>query len=312
MTGHLPFTVIGGYLGAGKTTLLNQVLTQAAGRRMAVLVNDFGSVNIDASLVRDHDGDTIALTNGCLCCSLVNGFASAIASILERAGDFEHVIIEASGVADPAKIAQYGQMYELPLDGILVLVDAEQIRKQATDVYVGDTVLRQLAQADLLIVNKTDLVTPTELAEVRSWLSRQAPGTPMIEARHSAVPLAVLFGFTHERAAFRPAAAFPPHPEAFRTWTLEWEQPLSMDEIERLASGFGEDVYRVKGFVQLETEPDRRQVYQQLGARWTLEPGATWGTSDRSSKLIVIGRAETGPNAVDVAAAVAGGQHDLA
>ena len=312
MTGHLPFTVIGGYLGAGKTTLLNQILTQAAGRRMAVLVNDFGSVNIDASLIRDHDGDTIALTNGCLCCSLVNGFAAAIASILARAGDFEHVIIEASGVADPAKIAQYGQMYQLPLDGILVLLDAEQIRQQATDGYVGDTVLRQLAQADLLIVNKTDLVTTSDLSELRGWLSGQAPGTPVIEARHSDVPLEVLFGHAHERAGFMPAAASWQHPEAFRTWTLEWEQPLSMEEVERLASGFGEGVYRVKGFVALESDPDRRQVYQQVGARWTLEPDGNWGTSDRRTKMIVIGRAEAGPDPVDAAAAMTGGQHDLA
>lgn len=311
MTGHLPFTVIGGYLGAGKTTLLNQVLTQAAGRRMAVLVNDFGSVNIDVSLIRDHDGDTIALTNGCLCCSLVNGFAAAIAAILARAGDFEHVIIEASGVADPAKIAQYGQMYELPLDGILVLVDAEQIRTQAADGYVGDTVLRQLAQADLLIVNKTDLVTPSDLSELRSWLSRQAPGTPVIEARHSAVPLDVLFGYAHEQSSFRPAAASRDHPEAFRTWTLEWEQPLSMVDVERLASGFGEGVYRVKGFLQLENDPDRRHVYQQVGARWTLEPGESWGTSDRRTKLIVIGRAETPPDPVAVATAMAVGQRGL-
>ena len=118
MTGSLPFTVIGGYLGAGKTTLLNHLLTNARGLRVAVLVNDFGSVNIDVDLIRSHDGDTINLANGCMCCSLVGGFAQAIGQVRNRAESFDHVVIEASGVADPAKIAQYGQMYELPLDGI--------------------------------------------------------------------------------------------------------------------------------------------------------------------------------------------------
>jgi G3E family GTPase len=121
-------------------------------------------VNIDVELIRRHDGETISLANGCMCCSLVNGFAQAIGQIRARADAFDHLVIEASGVADPAKIAQYGQMHQLPLDGILVVVDAEQVRTQAENKYVGDTVLRQLAQADLLVLNKTDLASADELA----------------------------------------------------------------------------------------------------------------------------------------------------
>ena len=147
MTRALPFTVIGGYLGAGKTTLLNNLLSQAGGLRAAVLVNDFGEINIDAELITGHDGDAISLANGCICCSLSNGFAVAIGEVLKRAEKLDHVIVEASGVAEPGKIAQYGQMYGLPLDGVLVVVDAEQIKTQADNKYVGDTVLRQLAQA---------------------------------------------------------------------------------------------------------------------------------------------------------------------
>ena len=152
-----PFTVIGGYLGAGKTTLLNNLLTRSHGLRAAVLINDFGDVNVDASLIAAHDGDTISLANGCMCCSLSGGFASAIATILARAEHLDAIIVEASGVAEPGKIAQYGQMFGLPLDGVLVVVDAEQIRAQALNKYVGDTVLRQLGQADLMLLNKTDL-----------------------------------------------------------------------------------------------------------------------------------------------------------
>ena len=171
MTAPPPFTVIGGYLGAGKTTLLNNLLTQAGGLRVAVIVNDFGEVNIDASLIAGHDGDTISLANGCMCCSLSGGFAPAIAAILERAETLDAIVVEASGVAEPGKIAQYGQMFGLPLDGVLVVVDAEQIRMQALNKYVGDTVLRQLAQADLLLLNKIDLAP--DLPAVRHWLSKR-------------------------------------------------------------------------------------------------------------------------------------------
>jgi G3E family GTPase len=302
--GALPFTVIGGYLGAGKTTLLNHLLTNAAGLRIAVLVNDFGSVNIDADLIRSHDGETISLANGCLCCSLVNGFARAIGEIRARADAFDHMVVEASGVADPAKIAQYGQMYELPLDGILLVVDAEQVRIQAVDKYVGDTVLRQLAQADLILLNKTDLVSPEALSSLRVWLAEQAPATPMIETVRSEVPLDVLLGARKHRP---PEAArlqdIQPldHSDAYRTWTLERTDPLSREDLERFASGFGEHLYRAKGFVHLREDPARRYLYQQVGARWSLEAGSAWGEDTASTLVVLIGAAHAaGTEALDM------------
>ena len=147
----LPITIIGGYLGAGKTTLLNRLLTEAHGLRAAVLVNDFGEVNIDAALVTEHAGDTLSLANGCMCCSMADGFAAAVARILKQGEKFDHVIVEASGVSDPGRIAETGRAFGLVVDGIIVVVDVEQIRSQAENKYVGDTVLRQLAQADMLI-----------------------------------------------------------------------------------------------------------------------------------------------------------------
>ena len=101
----LPLTIIGGYLGAGKTTLLNHLLTQADGLRCAVLVNDFGEVNIDASLIASHEGDTISLQNGCMCCSMADGFAAALAKILNNPRGIDHIVVETSGVAEPGMIA---------------------------------------------------------------------------------------------------------------------------------------------------------------------------------------------------------------
>jgi hypothetical protein len=115
----LPFTVIGGYLGAGKTTLLNHLLADAAGLRIGVLVNDFGSLNIDAALVRAHAGDTIELANGCLCCSLVSGFAEVLGRVKARAAEFDHVVIEASGVAEPLRVAEQAEGFGFPIDARL-------------------------------------------------------------------------------------------------------------------------------------------------------------------------------------------------
>jgi G3E family GTPase len=282
---QLPFTIIDGYLGAGKITLLNHLLANTAGLRLAVLVNDYGSVNIDVELILSHKGDTINLANGCMCCSLVSGFAAAIGQIRNQAGDFDHVVIETSGVADPGKIAQYGQMYELPLDGIILVVDAELVRIQASNKYVGDTVLRQLSQADLIVLNKTDLVSAGDLASLRTWLTGQAPGTPLIETVHSEVPIDVLLG-AHGRSTApmaMPAAAHPEdHLHTHGTWTIERAEPLSRQAIDRFASGLGGDIYRAKGFVFLKDDPQPRYIYQQVGAagRWSqARPGVKTGAA---------------------------------
>ncbi|MEX0741556.1 MAG: GTP-binding protein, partial [Phycisphaeraceae bacterium] len=155
----IPLTVIGGYLGAGKTTLLNQLLRHNAGRRLAVVVNDFGSINIDAALIAQHDGETMSLANGCICCSLANGFLTVLTQLKDRPDPPEHIIVEASGVADPLKIAQYGHLPGFCLDGVIVLADAETVRRRSRDKYVGRTVIRQLRGADLLVLTKPDLVT---------------------------------------------------------------------------------------------------------------------------------------------------------
>ncbi len=295
MTCALPFTVIGGYLGAGKTTLLNHMLANAEGLRVAVLVNDFGSVNVDVGLVRNHDGETIDLSNGCMCCSLANGFAAAIGQIRDRDGDFDRIVVEASGVADPARIAEYGQMYELPLDGVIVVVDAEQVRTQAVNKYVGDTIVRQLAQADLIVINKIDLVSPDELGSLRAWLDELTPAARVIETVRSDVPFEVLLGASEYRDRAvdetRATAAESSHARAFGTWTVESEVPLSRQALEHFASMLGPEIYRAKGFVFLREDPDFRYVFQQVGNRWSLEQGTGWRSEPKRTALVVIGRA---------------------
>jgi G3E family GTPase len=192
---RLPFTVIGGFLGAGKTTLLNYWLRHATGRRLAVLVNDFGALNIDAELIDSTSGDTIALTNGCVCCQIGDELSLALMRVLDSGAPFDAVVVEASGVADPWRIAQLGRADpRLQLDAVIVLVDAAEALEQARDPLLADTLERQLKAADLVVINKTDLVAPGRLAALRSWIAAGSKATHAIETAHAAVPLALLNG----------------------------------------------------------------------------------------------------------------------
>lgn len=166
----IPLAVIGGYLGAGKTTLLNHLLRHSRGWRLAVLVNDFGSVSIDAELIERGDGETISLANGCICCGLAGGFALALDGLRERADPPEHIVVEASGVADPREIGQYGHLPGFRLDGAIVVADAETVRRRAADGYVGAQVERQLRGADPIVLNKADLVGLEERGAVERGL----------------------------------------------------------------------------------------------------------------------------------------------
>jgi G3E family GTPase len=189
----LPLTVIGGFLGAGKTTLLNHWLRHADGQRLAVLVNDFGALNIDAGLIESTAGDTVALTNGCVCCQIGDDLSMALIKVLDSGARFDAVVIEASGVSDPWRIAQLGRADPgLSLDGVVVLVDASAVLEQSRDPLLADTLKRQLKAADLVVLNKSDLVDAAERARVRDWVEAVAGRTPQFETTQADVPLAML------------------------------------------------------------------------------------------------------------------------
>jgi G3E family GTPase len=298
MTKSIPYTIIGGYLGAGKTTLLNHLLSNSEGLRIAVLVNDFGDINIDADLVASHDGETINLANGCICCSLADGFMVALAQVSKRAGQIDHVIVEASGVSDPVKIGQYGAILKLDLDGVIVLADAEQVREKAANKYVGETVLRQLRGADLLVLNKVDLVTPEQLPEVRAWLLGLAPEARTVETAYGRVPLAVLLG-AHGDAphaggvdhlhADHDAADEQAHAEMYETRSITRREPIAGDALRALIAKLPAGILRAKGFVHLAEDPGNRYLLQLVGKRWTLAAEAPWGDAEPETRLVFIG-----------------------
>lgn len=292
----IPLTVIGGYLGAGKTTLLNRLLHQSDGRRFAVLVNDFGSINIDAALIASHDGETMSLANGCICCSLANGFLTALTQLRDRAEPPEHIIVEASGVADPLKIGQYGHTPGFLLEGIIVLADAETVRKRSRDKYVGRTVVRQLQGADLLILTKPDLVSDDARAAVRDWMRQVAPRAAYLESSHGAVPPELILG-TKLHKATDSAGTAPPdlrepgidHDVAYETWTYEPEHPLTGDVLRAFATALPAGVLRAKGLVYLEEDPEHAAIFQLVGKRWSLKQGPAWDSRPPRTQIVLIG-----------------------
>jgi G3E family GTPase len=199
---RLPLTVIGGFLGAGKTTLLQHWLRTAGGRRLAVLVNDFGALNVDAALITASGADTIALSNGCVCCQIGDDLSAALMRVLDDAQRFDAIVVEASGVSDPWRIAQIGLADPaLALGGVIVLADASALPAQAADPLLADTLQRQLDSADLIVLNKTDLVDAAGLQRVGDWLDAHAGQVPRLQTRQAAVPPLLLDELRLPRAA---------------------------------------------------------------------------------------------------------------
>jgi G3E family GTPase len=183
---RVPITFVGGYLGAGKTTVINEVLAQAD-RPIAVIVNDVGGVNIDARLIRRRKADMIEVTNGCVCCSSIDGMGAAFDQIRARPEPPDHVIVELSGVAEPQRMVPWGQSAGFMLDGVVVVVAADQLAPGVLPEWVQAQLCAQIMAADLLILTKTDVIGESEIQYAHLRLCELAPNVPVFDGSRGAV-----------------------------------------------------------------------------------------------------------------------------
>lgn len=313
-------TILAGFLGAGKTTLLNRILSGDHGLRLGVLVNDFGSINIDDALVElvSDDGRHISLANGCVCCSIKSELLASVEALMNRPHPPEHILLETSGVADPRSVAQgllAGEgRWLVEIDSIFTVVDAEQYpslgRKDAR------LALRQIAAADMVLINKVDLVDEASVAQLEAHLRRWVPQLRVLKAVRGDIPLDPLLGV----GSFDPARVLSTRPvdvhvsevddlgrdighelspsdhtHQFSTWSFVSEQPLVLRRLLRAIEALPPDIYRVKGILNLTRSPDRPVVLHVVGRRAELDYAQGWEQGDwstpRRSEIVVIGAA---------------------
>jgi G3E family GTPase len=273
----LPLTVVAGYLGAGKTTLINRLLAEPHGLRLLVMVNDFGAINIDADLLESADEDTLTLTNGCVCCTMGADLFMAMGDALDRRPRPDHLVIEASGIADPIRIANAAVAEpEMLYGGIVTVIDGLNFPTLADDGMIGPQIRAQVAGADLVLVSKCDLIE-TGLARRLAELTR-APCLSLAKLTELA-PLVLGAGLMP-----RAAAAGAGHP-AYVSWSYEGPAAMTQSEIRDCLANRPAGLFRVKGWIR-ENSRVAWEV-QVVADRVSITPAK----SPVSSRLIGIGLA---------------------
>jgi G3E family GTPase len=293
----IPVTVVAGYLGAGKTTLLNGLLQSNHGMRLAVLVNDFGTVNIDVDTIVEHNGTTMSLVNGCVCCSITDSLGDALDSVRELIPAPDQIVIEASGVADPSNVAAYGEGWPgCRLDSVIVVADAETIMSRALDKFVGELVVRQLTRADIVVLTKCDLISVTQREDVTAWLRESIGEIPVVVHDGRPINAALLLGSNPASPSdSRPA------PEAdqrrahrvdmplFDSIALEIDRSTRREQIEFALRAWPDHVIRVKGLVRIEAENNQVYLIQRVGARWSVKEMMQEVDESHVGQLVVLG-----------------------
>ena len=310
----IPLTILTGFLGAGKTTLLNRILKGEHGLRAAVLVNDFGSINIDAELVVGVENNVISLANGCVCCTLRDDLVQTVTEAINRPEQPEYILLEASGVADPIGIAMTFISPRLRdcirLDSITCVVDAEQVFAHPEHPAVMDLQLRQIASADMMILNKVDLAGPEQVKKVKDLIDDHFNNIRIVETSYCDVPYEILMGvgrfdparlapspLAGERAGVRGQHGDHDHSEAFSTWSYQTEQPLSLAALREIARKLPGSIFRCKGIVYAADMPQRRIVLQIVGRRMDVSALDEWDGNRPGTRIAAIGP----PGGIDAA-----------
>lgn len=285
----VPVLLVAGFLGAGKTTVVNHLLAHAAGRRVAAVVNDFGAINIDAELIAGAADGVVSLSNGCICCSLEGDLLRTLAVLLRRDPQPDVIVIETSGVADPADVVRNLMdpviFREAPLETVLCVVDATMPVSRLDDALLRS----QVRSADVVALSKVDLVDAAGCAALRDAIRAIRPAATVVDALHGAVLAALLFPPDVDRV---PAPRHPgprlPAVEQFETMSWTSDKPVSLPRLQAAIGRLAPRLARAKGLIEIAQQPGRSMVFQLAGGRATLAPGGARAEGMPRTRIVFV------------------------
>jgi G3E family GTPase len=323
----IPVTVLTGYLGAGKTTLLNRILSEPHGNKYAVNVNEFGEIGIDNELVVNADEEVFEMNNGCICCTVRGDLVRIIDGLMRRKGTFDAIIVETTGLADPAPVAQTFFMDEqvgakTKLDAVVTVADAKWLKARLKD---APEAKNQIAFADVILINKTDLVTPPELAEIEARIRGINPYARLHRTERAKIDIAEVLGRNafdldrildiepafleagdgHEHGhhhdhdhghghAHSHGGLKHYHDEDMQSVSIKTDRPLNPDKffpwVQDLVATEGKDILRCKGILNFKDDPERF-VFQGVHMILDGDHQRKWQEGEtRDSRIVFIGR----------------------
>jgi len=264
----IPLTIIAGFLGSGKTTVLNRLLHNPEGRRITAIVNDFGSLNIDQEIIAQKHGNQISLANGCVCCSVGDDLTRTLFEVLIASDRPDHIVIEASGVSDPARIAAFASVdRELRLDGIICCIDSLAYERQSSDPRLEDTMRRQIDAAHIFLATKIDQLTTQEWVNFKRSLAtkNKIENRPLIKCINGDVPTEIILGF-HDTNETRDKQ-LKPIDHTFKTFSGHIDA-MPSETLRMHIMSLAPNLIRAKGITQ---DADGPYVFNFAGERWAVE-----------------------------------------
>jgi len=325
----IPVTVLTGFLGAGKTTLLNHLLSQNHGYKCAIIINEFGAISIDNQLIVGVDEEILELNNGCLCCRVRGDLIKSLEGLIQKQKRFDYVLIETTGLADPSPLVHTFKASDLAdkmrLDGIITVVDARHLEKELAD---GPEPTAQLAFADVVLLNKTDLVSPDELERVEARIRKINSLATLHHTLNSQIEPAKIFNLKarelaenfslpesathehshghddhdhkctpdcdHDHTHSEDHEHHHHHDESVTSFYLSDDRPLDLKKVEawlsELIRELGSNIYRSKGILQIQGQA-KRVVFQGVQTMFDAKPDRLWSIGEKKiSQLVFIGK----------------------